>query len=522
MIRFSETNNTFAISTLFKKQKELSLLDLYDLRDRALLLINNQQNWSENEEFLHSVLSENLKHIYEVFISSIESLNNIVMYMNSSHENGYPIDKLYQNKHLSITDKDNKEILDFENRISIECQEWQAAVIATNKKHKIMNHFWGKELITIQEMLRYQDVKLFEHFYFVNPNICQFKISDLPEFNYTKSTPIQELEELASYLENLFFKIPPPGKTCIQKANKITLDDNSEKIIVVKVENYKYYINGLLIFFRDFDHHFPLANQVLFCTSSTSWQELRSFLFRLVFNPGKQFYALIGPERLNFENQDLFLNLYFTLLGEFLEHFVKLAIITNDPNSHIVYNITCDKQIKVLKFENSRDILRDECCKELVSIWEKNITLVTSAYSGIGKSTFIKTSNKEKNIPLIKYSISNCDGFSVLAQQLKRIKEEFVCRKTNLDIHFDVLHSNNDESLNEFLFIFIFLKVFKINDLVFTAENVEHFYIEIANTFNEKLRQRIYFASLFEHFKNDMIKEFDVSYFSLNGIKLFY
>lgn len=518
-IKFSEVTKTFGISTLFRNQKELLLPDLYDLRDRALLMINNQQNWSENEGFLNSVLSENLKKIYDIFISSIESLNNIITNMDLSFENGYPIDKLYQKKDLCIKDQDNKEILEFEKHILIECEKWQAAVIAINKKHKIMNYFWGKELINVPEMLRNKDKKVMEHLYFVNPNISKMKIEDLPEYFHIEKNPIKELEVMAKYLENLFSKIPGPQKIHIKNENqmKTTLDDITEKIVVVKVESYKYYINGFLIFLRDYDNYFPLANQVLFCNFNTSWQELRSFLFRLVFNPMKQFYTLIGPERLNFENQDRFLNCYQTLLEEFQEHFVKLAIITNDPNSHIVYNLYSNKHIKIVKFENSRDILREDCCKELILNWEKNVTLVTSAYSGLGKTTYIKNSNKENNLPMIRYSISNCDGFSVLAHQLKIIKKKIVNTNKNLDIHFDILNSNNDEYINEFLFNFIFLKVFKFDDFIFTTENVKNFYIEIANTFKEQLRQRIYFASLFENFKNNMINDFDVTYFSLNG-----
>ena len=500
----------------------LTLVDLYDLRDRALLMINNQQKISENQDnFKTPVNNENLKSIYEVFINSIESLNNIIIDLNIIYENGFPIDKLYGDISLRINDQDNHEILEFEKIISVECNEWEKNLIELNKKHHILNFFCGKELIKVQELLKKKGQKLIEHLYFVNPNVSMININELPNYPIlNKSTQIQELELMANYLEEVFKKIPAAinSKIPILNSNKdnLNLQNKSEKIILVKVESYTYYISGLLVFFREYDSHFPLANQVFFCTQSTSWQELRSFLFRLVFNPEKQFYALIGPERLNFENQDLFLKFYNNLLKEFQNHFVKLAIITKDPNCHIVNNVNDSTLIKIEKFQNhSGDILKEACSKDLISNWEKNVTTVISAYSGLGKTVHIKNSNKSRNTPLVKYPISNCEEFSTFAQQLEKTIGKIDKSKQNYEIYFDILHSNNDEVINEFLFIFIFLKVFKINDCVFTTENVKHFYIEIANTFNEQLRQRIYLAS---YFRTYFIEKFDISKFTMTGI----
>jgi hypothetical protein len=67
-------------------------------------------------------------------------------------------------------------------------------------------------------------------------------------------------------------------------------------------------------------------------------------------------------------------------------------------------------------------------------------------------------------------------------------------------MHFDVNYSNNDETLNEFLFQIALLNVFKINDYIydyiFITPSYKHFYIEISNTHENHLKNQIYFEQL--------------------------
>jgi hypothetical protein len=262
--------------------------------------------------------------------------------------------------------------------------------------------------------------------------------------------------------------------------------------------------------------------KVLFCNASTGWQELKSFLYRLTKNENKELFALIGPERLDFEHQDLFIENLVKLSENYKtgKRFIKLALISSDGKNHI-HNILSQnflKNIKLVSYSN-KDIIKSNYIKELTESWQKNQTLVTSFYSGLGKSTYIKNKTnmikQGKKVYLIHHTISDCANFITLAERFrKRIKEYRIdTEKYVYNIHFDILNSNQDESLNEFLFMAIFFKVFKVNDYTITTWYADHFYVEIANTFKEVLREQVYIGQLFT---NVEINEFDIQKFQVN------
>jgi hypothetical protein len=262
--------------------------------------------------------------------------------------------------------------------------------------------------------------------------------------------------------------------------------------------------------------------KVLFCNASTSWQELKSFLYRLTRNENKELFALIGPERLDFENQDLFLENLAKLTESYKaeKRFIKLALISSDGKNHI-HNILSQNFLKNIKLVNysKQEIIKSNHIKELIESWQKNQTLVTSFYSGLGKSTYIKNKTnmikQEKTVCLINHTISDCANFITLAKQFRKKMNEYKINteKFVYNIHFDILSSNQDESLNEFLFMAIFFKVFKVNDYTITTWYADHFFVEIANTFKEVLREQVYIGQLFTNIE---INEFDIQKFQVN------
>ena len=153
----------------------------------------------------------------------------------------------------------------------------------------------------------------------------------------------------------------------------------------------------------------------------------------------------------------------------------RLAIISDDDSNHIVNNLShlSDQNIKLIKFQNYKDILKSSISKELVSNWKKNITIVTSTYSGLGKSTMIEYQVKKKfgiNFKTVKHPISHCESFLVIAEILSKTMSEYE-EEDHLIMHFDVSYSDNDETLNEFLFQIALLNIFRMSITCFLGKN---------------------------------------------------
>lgn len=509
-------NKSFSVITMFRGKKPLSLNDLYDLRDRALLMTNNQMNSAENFQNISRENIEESKRLYENFTKSVELLNNIVSYLNQSYTSGYPIEKLHKNIFLKIKEKNYSEIENFEKEISAECHKWQNDLIDLQKKYNILNYFWGRHFILLEGLLVTKDDmnKLREHLYFINSNIMTLRDEMFPPFQITLSaTPIEKVELLAKYLTDLFEKVKPQNRIEINKNNI----QNDEQIILIKTDHYRYYLNAMILCYRDNDMFFPIANQVLFCNSSTSWQELRSFLFRIVNNEqNKCMHTLIGPEQLDFENQVLFLENFHKLAKNSKNRFIKLALISFDNNCHI-YNILNQNYIlgiRVEKYQNNKEILKFNVVQNLIQKWQTYQTVITSKYSGLGKSTYVR--NNSRNSILITHSISNSENFQVLAENMKNC-QGLNNQSSRIVLHFDIFNSNNDESLNEFLFMLIFFRIVKVKDYTINFYNIEHFYFEIANTFQDNLLDRFYVGLLCNRIH---IEEFKINSLDLDLLQL--
>ena len=522
-IFFNENNKKFDLKTYFRKKRELNLSDLYDLRDRALLMLNNQKTaqdyiGEENNNDLVAAADnlEESKRISEIFINSIELLNNIVYSMNLNYENGFPMNEFYNRHFLHIKNEKNNEIKEFDENISKIAESWNEALTLAMKECRFLSYFWGRELFKIEEYLRNPGEqnfkKLVQHLCFANSNaqtLTRVKLQKYPEIK--DKTPFERIKILANYLFNLFSKVPEEGLIPMIVQNTIAdpiISKNDEyvnenQIIYVKIDSPRY-LNALLICYRDLIGYYPVLNQLLFCNSSTTLQEIKSFLFRISNSHDKMLlFSVIGCERLNFELQDLFLDYFHKIFKDYHPTcFLRLLVITCDDTCHIINNLNhlLDQNIKLVKFQNYKDVLKCSIAKDLVKNWKQNITIVSSKYAGLGKSTTIENEFKKKDgdgFKLIKYPISECENFLVVGERLNKIMSGFEKEnQASLLMHFDIRYSNNDEILNEFLFQITLLNLFKTNDLIFFTPTIKHFYIEIANTYKNSLKNQVYFEQL--------------------------
>ena len=157
-IEFNNKSEKFSIKT-FRKNREFDLNDLNDLRDRAYLMANNRKKGSdylkkENEDNL-----EESEEIFHVFITSIDLLNNIVSLCNLIHENGYPIVKEIDKKKLSIVNKYNMSLVNFNTRYKQIRGYWNKVLNECTSINTCMCYFWGKEILQLEDCLIKKNIR---------------------------------------------------------------------------------------------------------------------------------------------------------------------------------------------------------------------------------------------------------------------------------------------------------------------------------------------------------------------------
>ena len=85
-----------------------------------------------------------------------------------------------------------------------------------------------------------------------------------------------------------------------------------------------------------------------------------------------------------------------------------------------IYNILNQNYIlgvRVEKYQNNKEILKFNVVQNLIQKWQTYQTMITSKYSGLGKSTYVR--NNSRNSILITHSISNSENFQVSAKNMK-------------------------------------------------------------------------------------------------------
>jgi len=221
--------------------------------------------------------------------------------------------------------------------------------------------------------------------------------------------------------------------------------------------------------------HFPISQTVLYCNSTTSEEEITSFIYRSVKCVYPVLFILIKPENLNIEKKNLLIELLKDLYSQDPKQMLScLLFIYSKENktkeiiteieklpNHQHYEIPMDNNKNYRKFPN--------------------IEIYTSEYSGLGKSTLIRrTFENEREFVDYKYE------YFPLGGNIKR--NEIIERLLNLSnkkiaLHLDLYSSSQIELIREFLFSFLILRYYSQNENIFYYGPEIKIKVEIPNGF---------------------------------------
>ena len=273
----------------------------------------------------------------------------------------------------------------------------------------------------------------------------------------------------------------------ILKSNNLSLDKIYEKNLM-KNEFDKYigiYINGciniekeVIQYFKYFTNNLPLASTLLNCNENTTSEEISSFIYRSILCKQHIYFCIARTELLSKENKTFFINLLKDIFkSEYKSNKPKkmkscLFIMTQNLEDELCKSLFNSRFIKVL--ENIKEIKNEK-------IEDKNLNIVFSDFSGVGKSTFIK--NKKKN-EYIYFPIGGSFTKEEILKRLKNIdKEKSINKKNDLLFHIDLYDTEQKNLMNDFLYFVLVTKTFAKDNNIFYLSRKIKIYLEIPNSF---------------------------------------
>ena len=489
-IKYICQHSTFGLSTIEKNffvgnyyikdeekkdniiNKKISLNELQELRDRAILTINPLGETKENKKFIDMVSYILKVHnlLEEIYNSGYTKILTIKI---SSKE-------YIQSFLLTLTGNYNDRSENKENILSI------LKNIINNSKDNFIKGYKNKKLKFIRFIYGRQFNIIYDYLHNNKENISSFLkfISNQELENYKTNYKWYE-DKNKNEFQNIVVNCNDFIDNVL-KENKISLDKIYNKTLIKKkpkleADQYKgFYVYScnklekeiiqLYIFLTE---NIPIAQNILLCNRQTSKEEITSFLYRAILCDFNSCFVIGGIESLKFNQKNYFIEILNQILNDVQGNFESCLIIFSSVKSSDIFksldsiqykkafNSSIEKNIEKIKIENL-----------------DKITIVNSDKAGIGKSTKIKNIIEEKRKHYIYFPLG---GVFTRKDILQRLKQLNIGKNTA--IHLDLYDTDCIDLMMEFLFWIIIGNLYKKKEDIFYLFEDTEIYIEIPNGF---------------------------------------
>jgi hypothetical protein len=287
------------------------------------------------------------------------------------------------------------------------------------------------------------------------------------------------LSKIGTKLESIFKNIPKQ-KRKIKIIQQVILDDiKSDRSFVVAYDN-KLLVPNIIMSLYVNNGYYPEPWQLLLCTSSTTMEELTTFIKKCFFSSrngyNNNLFCIVNLELLDFELQYSLVN------------YIK-DMQSKNMNENYLLALLCHRELRISQYildQHSIDIreingLNTEMMQEIYQELCPNVLCVTSDLSGQGKTEWIKESSFSKQKIPHSFLISDDMSFEYLINKLKE------CKLKDIEsLHVIILPIDYPESVNLFLFELLTFKIISYKGLIITIPET-FIYIELASSVKQQL-----------------------------------
>ncbi|KAH7279889.1 hypothetical protein KP509_37G042500 [Ceratopteris richardii] len=486
-IKDSALNSNHIVNSQQSCRKSFDLSELIDLKSRAQMLLSRKILTHEKESNEMKPLREFIE-----FVDLCEELCNLV---STSCKAGH---FLFDAFRWSGSGSECLKVKVQWIKSHLFC--WNRALERARFQFHNLNHFKGTELRLIHRRVNGEaDLdeiqRCYELLKYSRPGlnservetcskgcICTNSTKRVIDLEANEIQMFECLQYMSSILQDLF-EVP-----CCKTLNgNVDMFQVVDSIFLISVEEQSHQLNVIVeILSRNNKELRNQHNNLLLCSSKTSWEEVYLLLLRYLSPSDGDvclFFVIAFFEKLSFECQMQLL----TKLQEAENHQKvtnQLALVCW-TGSQALQGISHHLKVPI-QFMNgyANDIILQYLPREC-----GQMTVVTSELAGMGKSSVIKN-----NPFCITFTISQKVSLESLILRLK--KKRIMPEST---LHFDIATEEGCDSLNCYLFQLLVLGVLKSSDGGAVWLVTEKVYIELANTLGNSLEAKLPVCSWLPH-----------------------
>ena len=473
-------------SDKFKQVLTFDLSGILELRDRALLILNTEESRqrAEVEDNEGAIYMD----VYREYIDFAKCACSIINSMNELEYSGYPIwEEVKSFPKFQCNNSSYKAFVEQERELNKQILEWKKFIttICYDGNYP-MTHLFGKRFWVIENYIK-TGIQSYQA-----TNLLNFMHKDVKFIlkGETYLNPVDNLQEynmrifnLAEYLSNIPDLYPPK----ITFGVKCRIEHDEGIVAYYETSNL---IHGIISLFAC-RGEMPSANQLLFCSQNTSWQELMSFIYRAFLNSQHNIFLLVKANSLNRENQIGMFQLFEKLYYQRFDGRCRLAILATETTSRIAETFKLKNYTKVVR---ELDMLTPSELKKIIQRIDREKTLVVKSKSaGMGKTHFIMKDAQSKNLNLTFIPISGDVTLESIGTRLLGLEIT-----QNMALCFQISVVTNQDILIEILIQVIIIRCFNNPMCIINFPPDIRIYIEIANTTGQRLTHFNNFAELFD------------------------
>ena len=304
---------------------------------------------------------------------------------------------------------------------------------------------------------------------------AHFNLSEFVVFKNKVDDKKDIYMNINSYLKNIFQQNNIDLEEINEKSNKIDKkdDDNDYKgIYCFQALNLQ---KNVLQIYKYLTKSIPNAQYILFCNKETTSEELTAFLYRAILCKLHSCFIIAGIELLPFKEKITFQSI-FKDLYEKNEKKMKSCLVVAYMNTEA----DIVKYIHTLKKKFFKNILNDLENQNMDDI-NKNVEIINSDKSGVGKSTYIKKKIEKSGKEYIYFPLGGVFTRKNILNRLKKLNHKKGIK--NSYIHLDLYDTEQIDLTMEFLFSLLITKIYGQNDDIFYLPKNIPIMVEIPNGF---------------------------------------
>ena len=462
-----------------KKDKLLELRDF--AQSRRIVKIDDEElkniieKYKKFIERVSEIININnvLKEIYKVgFPKEIKVQINIENYLSRFIIFGLEEDKKEEEKEEEKEYNKNLMIL-----IST-LNKFKKAQIIGYRNFPLTRFFYGRQFSLFYNILKEKEInkdKLFPFLMLLTNNLMK---NDLNNFSHRPQKNI--------HYDMFFLNIQ---KFLEEILNKHNYSENiyEKTLIKKKDKEYKRY-KGVYLYLCDklendltqiyiyLTGNNPVAKAVLLCNEETTNEELTSFLYRAILCEYNSCFIIGGIEFLEFNKKSKLLELLNKLYIYDNENMMSCLIILYTSRATDIY-----KSLDSLKYINILNIKKENFEKLKILT---NVEIISSDFSGVGKSTEIKRLVEMEHKKYIYFPLGGVLKKQDIIKRLKKLKFS----KDSV-LHLDLSDTEQTDIMMEFLFSILIIKLYGENENIFYLYKEVDIKIEIQNGYIDLLHK---------------------------------